>query len=154
MEDILTAQPVLQDFNAFLRGFNFKWGTPRTKLLHTILVIDDEEFVRQSLTLLLRSLLCKIVTVDSAEEAIKYLYENSKDVVLILSDIDLPQMSGLEFLQEIKQHKVFQNIPVILQSGGETTTISKGLNLGAAGFLQKPYTKESLYEEIRKLKFL
>ena len=127
-------------------------GAAQSKISGTVLVIDDEEVCRQAATILLRSLFDKIVTVSSAEEAIKYLYESSKEVTLILSDIDLPQMSGLEFLSEIKQHRVFRSIPVIMQTGCVTVERRSCLDVGASGFLQKPYTQSTLYKAIKKLR--
>ena len=120
--------------------------------LLTILLIEDCPRQIEIIKLMLQPLPCKIVTVLSAEEGSKYLNSSFKIVDLILSDIDLPRISGLDFLRKIKQKNRFKEIPVILQSGCGAAEEQRGLKLKAAAFVRKPYKKRNLYAAIYKTK--
>ncbi|NRA73690.1 MAG: response regulator [Rickettsiales bacterium] len=122
--------------------------TAENPVSKTILIVDDNVECGQGAGLLLESLSCKIVTVLSTEDAMKYLEDYSRDVYLILLDVNFPKMSGLEFLHKIKQVSHLKDIPVILQSGCSDAEIRQGMGLGSVAYIQKPYTKEELYKAI------
>lgn len=116
-----------------------------------ILIIEDDAGQRLILELLLKKHCDEIVTKGSAEEGLEYLDKVSGKVSLVLSDIELPSMSGYEFLKQIKSNKCFSNIPVILQSGIVCIYKESALNFTNVGFLQKPYKKDDLYREINQI---
>ena len=115
------------------------------------LVIEDDDNQRLILELLLKEYCDEIVTTDNAEEGLKCLVKDASDVSLVLSDIELPNMSGIEFLKKIKSNKRLSNIPVILQSGIACIYKESGLDFTNVGFLQKPYSKGDLYSEINQI---
>ena len=100
---------------------------------------------------MLYSLNCKVIAFSSAEESLKYLRDNTKGVSLILSDIDLPGMSGIDFLRIVR--KKFQEIPIILQSGGSAMTRARSVLLGAVAYLEKPYGRVELQGVLKELQF-
>ena len=122
------------------------------RIIGTGLVVDDDIGCRLIAKFLLSHIFCKIVTATTAEESLEYLQKYSHEVSLILLDINLPQMTGLECLSEIKRNYYFKNIPVIVQTGDTTVNSSKCLKLGASFFIFKPYTKETLYSSIKQIK--
>lgn len=140
----LQAPSILQDSSTKLKSNQGR---------RTILVVEDNVSCMRAAKLLLQPLSCKIVTLTNAEAALKYLAEYSDEVVLILTDIDLPGMSGLKFLSKIKTDNRFKKIPVILQSGTSAEEMKKGTALGAGSYVQKPYTKEDLYGAIDQINF-
>lgn len=84
-------------------------------------------------------------------EALQRLGEHS-DIDLILLDINMPYMNGLEFLDSVKQDAALADIPVIIISteGKEEDTI-RGLEAGAAAYIKKPFGSEEILVIIERL---
>lgn len=100
-----------------------------------VLVVDDEEGIRDSLSGIFEDEGCTIVTSTSGEEALDLLKEHSPDLVLL--DIWLPGIDGIKTLEKIKAIK--PDIPVIMISGhGNIELAVKATRLGAYDFLEKP----------------
>ncbi len=101
-----------------------------------ILVIDDEEIIRSliSETLLIENY--NVTTLESIPDTKTYFSKNTFDT--IISDINLPGKSGIEFLKEIRQFD--ETIPVILITGStETENLLTAIKYGAYDFLRKPF---------------
>lgn len=117
----------------------------------TILLVDDCLDCRKSTCLMLQLLPCKIATVLNAEAGLEYLENHLRNIILILLDIDLPGISGLDFLCKIKKEDHLKNVPVILQSSCGIIEERRGLELGADAFIRKPYTRKDLYTALGEL---
>ena len=104
-------------------------------MLYKILVVDDEAPVRDLLGDLLRKEDCLPVSCGSGEEALEILKKETFDVVLL--DIKLPGMTGLEVLKEIRQK--YANLPVVMITGFgfEEELIYKSKQLGCCGYIGK-----------------
>jgi two-component system nitrogen regulation response regulator NtrX len=101
----------------------------------TILIIDDERAIRDSLAGALGDEGYKALTAPSAKEGIEIIRKNNPDCILM--DIWMPEMDGLQALSEFKIHE-FQ-IPVIIMSGhGNIETAVKATKLGAFDYMEKP----------------
>lgn len=104
-----------------------------------ILIVDDEEGIRESLAGIFEDEGYGVITAKSAEEALGIINEQSPNLVLL--DIWLPDMDGLEVLQKIKASG--SGIPVIMISGhGNIEVAVKATRLGAYDFLEKPLSLE------------
>jgi len=104
-----------------------------------ILIVDDEEGIRESLSGILEDEGYDILTADSGEEAVKILRETSPDLIFL--DIWLTGMDGIKTLQEIKAMK--PDAPVIMISGhGSIELAVKATQIGAYDFLEKPLSLE------------
>lgn len=123
-----------------------------------ILVVDDEHDVKvlfeQRFRKEIKSGLVEMVFAFSGEEALSYLQNDSHEVVLILSDINMPGMSGLELLKRIKLD--FTEPPPIpsvmmITAYGDEENYKTAMNLGADDFLTKPVDFTSLKEKLLKL---
>ena len=113
----------------------------------TILVVDDEESICQSLQGILTDEGYEVRTVGSSEEALKAIEEDAPDLVLL--DIWLPGMDGLECLKVIKTD--FPQVQVIMMSGhGTIETAVKAIKLGAFDFIEKPFQGETLLKRVRE----
>ncbi len=113
---------------------------------HTILCVDDEENILHSIRRLLRKENYKLLTALSGEEALKILEEN--DVQLVLSDQRMPQMSGIEFLSQVKE-KYPDVIRIILTGYTEIDSITESINKGNIyKFFLKPWDDQNLKLEI------
>jgi len=107
----------------------------------TILVVDDEESICQSLRGILSDEGYEVRTAGSGEDAIKAIEEDVPDLVLL--DIWLPGMDGLEALKIIKAET--PQVPVIMMSGhGTIETAVKATKLGAFDFIEKPISLEKV----------
>ena len=111
-----------------------------------ILVVDDDDTIRDTLyELLSEEYLCQ--TAETAEKAFERLEADTYDVVL--TDISMPGLSGLELLGHIRQK--FPNTPVIMISGIGDEEHAKGLTkLGAFDFLLKPFTLEAVEKSVQR----
>lgn len=125
-------------------------------VLKKILVVEDSPLLHRMYDLLLLRYryaegATKILHAMNGREALTILNGNA-DVDLIILDINMPVMSGLEFLIYCKKEKVFQEIPVIIVSteGKEQDTLL-GLKAGAKGYLTKPFQAHDLYNLMTKV---
>jgi two-component system chemotaxis response regulator CheY len=114
-----------------------------------ILVVDDSKLIHKMFEVLLRQF--SLIHAHDGLEALQCL-GNHADIDLILLDINMPRMSGLEFLNQVKADSAFQTIPVVIISteGKEEDTI-RGLEAGAAAYIKKPFGNQELLEVIQRL---
>ncbi len=111
-----------------------------------ILVVDDDDAIRDTLyDLLADEYVCQ--TAETAEKALARLATDSYDVVL--TDISMPGLSGLELLGHIRQR--FADTPVIIISGISDQEHAQGLiKLGAFDFLLKPFKLEDVEKSVQR----
>lgn len=121
-----------------------------------ILVVDDSPSQLKILKQKINNKSYDITLVESAHQCLDTIKENIPD--LILSDIIMPDMTGIELCKKLKKDENFKNIPVLLMSSGEKTEQKlEGFNAGASDYITKPFKKEELNARIEvhlKLKFL
>jgi two-component system cell cycle sensor histidine kinase/response regulator CckA len=114
---------------------------------HAILIVDDDQGFRKTLTDILKLKGYVPIAVDKGETALTCLKEEDFRVALI--DLKLGNMSGLDLLKEIKN--LFEGIECILLTGyASQSSAIEAVNLGAYGYLQKPYNIEQLLVMIRR----
>ncbi len=119
-----------------------------------ILVVDDEQDVKtlfeQRFRKEMRSGEIQFDFAFSGEEALEFLYRNNQEAVLILSDINMPGMSGLQLLQQIKE-KYHQPPPVVMMitAYGDADNYNAAMQLGADDFLTKPVDFTLLKEKLK-----
>jgi two-component system, chemotaxis family, chemotaxis protein CheY len=121
-----------------------------------ILVVDDEHDIEQLFGQRFRKEIkekqIEFVFAFSGEDALNYLELNKHEAVLILSDINMPGMTGLELLSRIK-HKFYKPPPVfmIMTAYGDAQNYNKAQELGADDFLTKPIEFSLLKEKLKSL---
>ena len=122
-----------------------------------ILVVDDEKDVQvlfeQRFRKEIRDKEIEFVFAFSGEEALVYLNKNQHEAVLILSDINMPGMSGLQLLEEIK-NKYHKPPPVVMMitAYGDKENYDTAMQLGADAFLTKPLEFNQLKEKLKAIK--
>ena len=110
---------------------------------HRVLIVDDEEFVRDSLVDLLESEGYATVTAGSAPEAIKTL--GTEEVRVIVTDLRMPAGDGFSLLEETQRQGL--GIPVILLTGvGTVPDAVRAMKAGAFDFIQKPVEPEQFQQ--------
>ncbi|HKT69503.1 MAG TPA: sigma-54 dependent transcriptional regulator [Terriglobales bacterium] len=107
--------------------------------MHNILIVDDEAGIRQSLKGVLEDEGYKVAAVDSGESCLETLRRRSFDVILL--DIWLPGMDGLETLEKIREAEDAPEI-IIISGHGTIETAVRATKLGAFDFLEKPLSLE------------
>lgn len=94
---------------------------------------DDQELFQLALGEIGRNIHCKVVT--SAKEALHYLGKATTTTDLIFLDLNMPIMTGQQFLAELNKHPNLSGIPVVvLSTSSDTATISHAYSLGAGNF--------------------
>ena len=114
----------------------------------TILVIDDEDVVRQTAKSALETYGYDVVVAENGKEGVDLFQELGDEVAAVLLDMTMPVMSGEEALMHLKSMR--PDVPVVLSSGydeAEATRLFTGK--GLAGFVQKPYTAACLAEKMK-----
>lgn len=121
-----------------------------------ILIVDDEKDIQplfqQRFRKELKSGEISFVFAFSGEEALQYIDDSKHEAVLILSDINMPGMSGLDLLDCIKQ-KIKEPPPIVMMitAYGDSDNYKKAMELGADDFLTKPVDFKRLKEKIKTL---
>ena len=114
----------------------------------TILVIDDEDTVRQAAKSALESYGYKVVAAANGKEGVHLFLELAGEIDAVLLDMTMPVMSGEEALARLKD--IQADIPVVLSSGYEEADATRSFTgKGLAGFIQKPYAAASLAEKMK-----
>ena len=114
----------------------------------SVLIVDDEEDIRDLCSETLQELGYLVDTAGSVQEALRLLSEAPRDIVL--SDISMPEASGLHLLEEVREH--FRQTDVILMSGHATVENAIGaLRLGAYDYIKKPFALEELASRVERL---
>ncbi len=115
-----------------------------------ILIVDDSAAIRKILLRVLGQTQLALGNVFEAAdgiEALKILEENS--VGLVLSDINMPNMDGLQMLTSIQQRPEWSNIPIIMiTTEGAQSRVMEAVELGARGYVRKPFTAEQIRDKI------
>lgn len=116
-----------------------------------ILVVDDSALIHQMYRLVMSRYHCAIADAMNGQEALEVLAVQN-DIDLILLDINMPVMNGLQFMEKASSLGIASKIPVIIISteGKEEDTI-RGLKLGAKGYLKKPFHPAELHLMIEKI---
>ena len=118
-----------------------------------VLIVDDSAAIRKILQRVLRQTdipIGDVLEAGDGVEALKTL--NDRHVNLILSDINMPNMDGLQLLAHLKQSDKWKAVPIIMVTteGGQGKVI-EAVQLGAAGYVRKPFTAEQIKEKLSGL---
>ena len=115
-----------------------------------VLVVDDSAAIRKILTRVLRQTGMAIQTIHEAgdgQDALALMAQHRID--LVLSDINMPKMDGLQLLASLKSSPQWHRVPVVMitTEGGETK-VAEAVRLGAAGYVRKPFTADQIKEKL------
>jgi len=114
------------------------------------LIVDDSSVMRKIVERCLRQAgmdLGQVHEASNGAEALALVNENTFD--LILSDINMPVMDGLEFIRHLKELENGKNIPIVMitTEGGEKSVL-EALSLGAKGYIRKPFTPDQVKDHV------
>lgn len=113
-----------------------------------ILVVEDEEDIRELISYNLAREGFKVSSVASGEAALKAVKDSPPDLVLL--DLMLPGLDGLEVCRQIRSHAASSRVPVLMVTAkGEEADVVTGLELGADDYLVKPFSPRVLLARVR-----
>src|SRR3954451_6056152 len=117
------------------------------------LIIDDSSVMRKIVERSLRQAGVELSTVFEAGNGAEALSLLSKEKVdLILSDINMPVMDGLEFVRQAKVANAASGTPIVMiTTEGSEANVMEALSLGARGYIRKPFTPDQVKEHVMPL---
>ncbi len=116
-----------------------------------VLIVDDASFMRTILKTLLNNMGIKdVLEADDGEKALRILQENKVD--LILSDWNMPKVTGIELLRKVREDMLLQHTPFVMISAEATQeNIARAIQLQVSQYLIKPVCAEQLEQKIYPL---
>lgn len=118
-----------------------------------VLIVDDSAAIRKILQRVLSQAAVPITQVFEAgdgQEALNILKDNK--VGLILSDINMPVMDGLQFLSQVRAVEEWKSIPfMMITTEGSHARVMEAVQLGASGYVRKPFTPDQIKEKLAGL---
>lgn len=114
-----------------------------------ILFADDSPVIKKIVKRAIESRNFELLEASDGKEALEVLKKEYKNVVLILSDWNMPVMNGFEFLTAVKADSALKKIPVIMiTTEAEKSHIIKAVQAGAANYIIKPFNSEDLIKKV------
>jgi CheY-like chemotaxis protein len=123
---------------------------PRTGQSELILVVEDEEIVRELVCEVLKGHGYRVLGADSGSEALRLLREEARDIDLLISDVVMPEMNGADVARRVRE--VSPQVGVLFVSGySESDMADQGLEALSFQVLQKPFTPAVLARKVREI---
>ncbi len=113
-----------------------------------ILVVDDEENARVALSKILTHEGYEVSSAENGLAALNFL--RSRDVELIITDLNMPEMNGLMFLRELNRNHPASNV-IMITAYGEVESYLEAMSLGAFEYINKPLKYDDLKKVINKI---
>lgn len=121
--------------------------------INKILVVDDSQMARNIISKVLADAGYHVMPVQSPLIALEQIeLDKNDEISLILTDVEMPKMNGIEFCAQVKGNERSADIPVVvITTLDKTEVIEKAFNAGAADFINKPFRKIELLARVRSL---
>jgi CheY-like chemotaxis protein len=115
-----------------------------------ILLVDDEEILRDVGQALLEAMGYTVYLAEDGEQALEVYAREHKNISLVILDMQMPRMGGKETLERLKGR--YSDIRVLISSGyHQDGTVEELKKIGAKGFLQKPYLRQELFKTVAEV---
>ena len=112
--------------------------------MRQVWIVDDDEEMNRAIGLMLKILDCEVRAFHNARSVVQTLLSGKTPELLIL-DINMPEVSGLDVLEFLRRRKEWKDLPIImLSSEAAESMVDKTLQMGADSYLMKPVTMEEL----------
>jgi two-component system chemotaxis response regulator CheY len=117
-----------------------------------ILIIDDSKTVRNLVAFIMKREGYKVLAAEDGLDGLEKLFAAEDGVDLVICDVNMPRMDGFTFIQNIREHDTFRDLPVIvLSTEGQESDIETGMRLGADIYMVKPAQPETLVRNVKML---
>ncbi|MBN2114970.1 MAG: response regulator [Anaerolineales bacterium] len=112
--------------------------------MRQVWITDDDEEMNRAIGLMLKMLNCEVLTFQNARATVKTLL-TGKTPDMLLVDINMPEVSGLDMLEFLRRRREWKELPIVmLSSEAADNMVDKALQMGADSYLIKPVTIEEL----------
>jgi len=115
--------------------------------MNKLLIVDDSSTMRKIIKRVLRQADIVIENILEAANGIEGLEQLAAhpDIALVLSDVNMPEMNGLDFVKKVREEKTKEQLPVVMvTTEGGDEMVTNALESGANGYVTKPFTPESI----------
>ncbi len=117
----------------------------------TILIVDDSPTIVKFVSFSLRNQGFKVLTACDGMDAIEKISNHPTPVDLIITDLNMPNVDGYEFISTLRRNNRYHDIPIIILSSEEEEADKKrGIEAGASSYLVKPFKSSILLREVSK----
>lgn len=118
-----------------------------------VLIVDDSAAIRKILHRVLRQADVPIGNVFEAGDGLEAIETLKREKIgLVLSDINMPRMDGLEFLSKVKAEEAWKQLPIVMVSTeGSQNKVLEAVERGASGYVKKPFTADQIKEKLSGL---
>lgn len=114
------------------------------------MVIDDSKAIRMILTRSLNKLGYEVCTAGDGKEALAILDQQAPELAFLLVDWNMPEVSGLEFVQHVRRMPSYSEVPLMMvTTETEVDQMVKALEAGANEYVMKPFTDEIIADKLR-----
>jgi two-component system chemotaxis response regulator CheY len=121
-----------------------------TELLHTVLVVDDASTIRQHTHFLLEQHGFKVIEAANGREGLEAAQKHHVDLIIV--DVNMPVMNGLEMVAEVRKLAQYRQTPIfVLSTESSGPIIKEGKKSGATAWMVKPLKSEVLIPAIRRV---
>jgi len=114
------------------------------------LIVDDSSVMRKIVVRALQQggvLLAEVMEAGNGSEALEILRREKVD--LVLSDINMPVMDGLEFVRQLRNVENAQGVPVVMiTTEGSESHVKEAISCGARGYIRKPFTPDQMKQHL------
>jgi two-component system, chemotaxis family, chemotaxis protein CheY len=146
----LTALQIVQELQAWADG-----GKRKGKLMSEVraLIVDDSSVMRKIVERSLRQAGLESLVVFEAGSGVEGLeILKSREVDLILSDINMPSMDGLEFVRQLRSQQLAPEVPVVMiTTESSEEHVRQAIEAGAKGYIRKPFTADQVKQRVLPL---
>jgi two-component system, chemotaxis family, chemotaxis protein CheY len=116
----------------------------------TILFVDDSESIREIVQFTLENEGYKVFLGKNGQDALQYL--NGSNIDLIITDLHMPEMNGIELIKEIRNNQYYKRTPILfLTTESQVLKKVEAKNAGATGWIIKPFVPSKLIAAINKV---
>lgn len=116
----------------------------------TVLIVDDARVMRQAGTMALTSEGFRVIEAENGRDALNKIQGERID--LVITDVNMPEMDGIELIRNLRQLPDFRFVPIIvLSTVSQQEKVAEGKAAGATGWLYKPYNHSELIRTVRKI---
>lgn len=121
----------------------------------TVLLVDDSRVMRRMIARTLAEAdlgVSEVLEASNGKEALEIGLERGKDLDLILTDLNMPEMSGIEFVQAARRLTRLRDVPIlVVASEASLEVIEEARDAGASAYVTKPFTAEKIRDKINAL---
>lgn len=116
----------------------------------TVLICDDEPYILESVSYVVKKEGFKVLTAENGEDALRIAEEQKPDLIFL--DVEMPKKTGYEVCEVLKRNEMTRGIYVImLTARGQVTDERKGFEMGADEYITKPFSPRKLIRRVHEI---